>query len=302
MALLSKYRLSGAMVACASLVLAGIIFSERSNLADETIQIAGSYLKATHARDYATAYSFISAGDRRRWDEHTYVAAQGAREGFALRLARELAEAIELRVIETETRDDRARLTLGYKIPAADELSSLLFDWDQGKLNALGEADQQRLLNALEKMRNHGKRISIEGRETFNLVRENGEWKIFLDSASGVPVSFSSALPEDSAVEVDVLKRKVFARSDEPFDTILRIRNRSADYVVSRIEHRIAPEEVIDQIAMIACGFLRPLTLQPGETREVSSAYLLDEGISKNTPLHIIFEFKLQTLASHAQR
>ena len=90
-----------------------------------------------------------------------------------------------------------------------------------------------------------------------------------------------------------VLKRKLFAGTDEPFQTNLKIKNRGPREVVARIDHRIEPKEFAGHLAMIACGFLRPLTLQPGEEREVSSAYLLDPGFPKETPLSITFEFNL---------
>jgi hypothetical protein len=85
---------------------------------------------------------------------------------------------------------------------------------------------------------------------------------------------------------------------DEPFQTTLRLRNGGPRALVARIDHRIEPKEFSSRIAMIACGFLRPLTLNPGEEREVSSAYLLDAGFPKNTPLRITFEFTLANLPS----
>ena len=169
----------------------------------------------------------------------------------------------------------------------------LLYNWDQNKLNALSLAEQQRIIGALEKMRKAGNMITIEGRETFNLVKEDGRWKVFLDWASGIRVSFDAAVPLNNAIDVVVLKRKLFAGTDEPFQTNLKIKNRGPREVVARIDHRIEPKEFAGHLAMIACGFLRPITLQPGEEREVSSAYLLDPSFPKETPLSITFEFNL---------
>jgi cytochrome c oxidase assembly protein Cox11 len=107
-------------------------------------------------------------------------------------------------------------------------------------------------------------------------------------------------LPADSAVAVEVVTRKLFAGLDEPFQTSLKIRNRGEREVIARIEHRIEPKEYAGHIAMIACGFLSPMTLQPGETREVSSAYVLDPGFPKKTAFGITFKFDLASTSSAA--
>jgi hypothetical protein len=255
--------------------------------------VARSYFRATQARDYRGAYRFISSADQDLLDQESYLQAQFALRGFAAQLAKQLAADMEFRVVERETKGDRARLTLDYKVPAADEVSALLYNWDQDKLNALSRAEQQRIIGALEKMRKAGNMINMEGRETFNLIKEDGRWKVFLDWASGIKVSFNAALPSGSLVEVEVLKRELFANVDEPFQTNLKFWNRGRREVVARIDHIIEPRKFAGRIAMIACGFLRPLTLYPGEVREVSSAYLLDSGFPKATQLSITYEVKL---------
>jgi hypothetical protein len=260
---------------------------------EKSMEVARSYLGVTLARDYREAYRFISAADRRVANQEDYVQAQGGFSGFALQLAKMIAAQVEFRLVEQEIKGDGARLTLDYKVPAADEVSALLFNWDQDRLNALSLAEQQRIIGALEKMKKAGNMINIEGREILNLVKEDGRWKVFLDWASGIRVSFDAAVPLNNAIDVVVLKRKLFAGTDEPFQTNLKIKNRGPREIVARIDHRIEPKEFAGRIAMIACGFLRPLTLYPGEVREVSSAYLLDSSFPRDTTLSITFAFNL---------
>jgi hypothetical protein len=259
----------------------------------EALFVAESYFKASYARDFGAAYRHISSADRQVTNQVDYVHAQRSFSGFALELAKIVAAQTEFRLVEHEIKGDRARLILDYKVPAGDEISSRLFNWDQNKLNALSRAERQRIIDALERIKKARNVITTEGRETFNLVNEDGHWKIFLDWASGIPVSFDAVLPADSELEVEVLTRKLFAGFDEPFQTNLKIRNRGEREVVARIDHRIEPKEYAGHVTMIACGFLSPMTLQRGEEREVSSAYLLDPGIPKNTALRITFVFDL---------
>jgi hypothetical protein len=263
---------------------------------ENPVETARSYLKATQARDYREAYRFISSADRIILDQKSYLQTQMAFSGFAIELAGQLAADMEMRVIEQEIKDERARVTLDYKVPAADELSSLLYNWDQDKLDALDHAEQWRIMEALKKIKRNPNVITTEGRETFTLVKEEGHWRIFLDWASGIKISFDAVVPSSPAIEVEVLRRALFAGLDDPFQTSLRLRNPGRHEVIARIDHRIEPRQFTDRIAMIACGFLRPLTLNPGEEREVSSAYLLDAGFPKNTALRIIYQFNLESV------
>jgi hypothetical protein len=264
----------------------------------EPSAVARSYFRARLARDYETAYNHISAADRRLLAQTGYASSQERFSGFALHLAKMVAAQTEFRILEHEISSQRARLFFDYKTPAADELAAVLFDWDQDKLNSLSSVQRRRLIRAVAAMKTAPSAISTEGRETLTLVNENGDWKIFLDWASGVPISFDAMVPENSNVAVDVLVRRLFAGADEPFQTSLKIKNRSRHEVTARIDHRIEPQEYAERVTMIACGFLRPLVLQPGEDRLVSSAYLLDPGTPKSTALKITFEFNLANSTS----
>jgi cytochrome c oxidase assembly protein Cox11 len=280
---------------------AALKFLPSRRSAESALGAARSYLKALHTRDYREAYNLISSADRIILDQQSYLQGQVERRGFAMQLARQLAADMEIRIIEQETQKDRARLTVEYKVPADDELSFLLYSWDEAKLNALSRAERQRIIDLLESMKKSRNLITTGGRETLTLVREGGHWKIFLNWASAIKVSFAAAVPRDNAIEVEVLRRTLFASLDEPFQTSLKLRNPGQRAFIARITHRVEPTEFSDRVAMIACGFLRPLTLNPGEEREVSSAYLLDSNFPKNTPLAITFEFSLVESAPRAR-
>jgi hypothetical protein len=272
-------------------------FTDRHSV-ENPLNVARSYVGAIHARDYREAYSFLSSGDKLAMDQHGHPHGELAPVGFAMQLAKQLSAGLEIRVIEQEIKSDWARFTLNYKLPATDEISLLLFNWDQDKLNALSRSERQRVRNALGKLKKAPNAITMESRETFDLIKENGHWKIFFNWAAQTPVTFAAALPANSGVEVEVLQRRLFAGTDEPFQTSLKIRNRGERETIARIEHRIEPKAYAGRLAMIACGFLRPLTLDPGEEREVSSAYLLDSDFPKNTPLQITFNFDLANAPS----
>jgi hypothetical protein len=289
------------LVALVGLTIPLLLFLADRKLSRDPIDIAKAFYKASYARDFAAAYAHVSAVDRKILDQPAYIYGEGSLSGFARELAKRFADQAEFQVVEREIDVDRARVALDYKVPASDQLSALLLNWDQDKLNTLPHSEQQRIIDALGKLEKDPTRISIEGRETFNLIKENGRWKIFLDWASGINVSFDAALPVHNALEVEFLKREIFTSKDEPFQSNLKIRNRSQREIVARIDHRIEPKEFASHITMVACGFLSPLTLRPGEEREVSSAYLLDSDFPRNTKLSIAYKFNLES-PSHTLR
>jgi hypothetical protein len=259
---------------------------------EKPFDVVKTYLKASYARDYQKAYAYISSQDQLVWNEKSYASQSGSFTGFALELAQTLAASMEVWIIEAQSGPDRAHYKIGYRVPTADELSSLLFDWDPDKLNALSRPRQEQLLDTLGKMKNDGKMIMIEGQEIFDLVLDKGGWKVFLDWASGIKVTFKVDSTESSEVEARFVQSELIVKKDEPFQVDLKINNRSKRPIVARIVHHIEPQDMENHIDMIACGALRPLELQPGDVQEISSAYLIKDGLATGSKVAITYELK----------
>ena len=83
-------------------------------------------------------------------------------------------------------------------------------------------------------------------------------------------------------------------KKTNPSRSISKIKNRSKRPIVARIVHHVEPRDMENHIDMIACGALRPLALQPGEVQEISSAYLIKDGLATGTKIGITYEFKLE--------
>jgi hypothetical protein len=267
---------------------------------NDAFAVVQSYLKASYARDYPTAYRYISSQDQRVWDGKSYARQFGSLSGFALELAQRLADSMEIRVINRQISSDRAHYEVGYQVPTADEVSPLLFDWDQDKLNALSRPQQVQLLEALEKIKKNGKMVTIKGQETFVLIAEGGHWRIFYDWASANKVSFTVALPHSAGIDAQLLNDELLVKKDEPFQIAIKVKNRGKQAVVARIIHHIEPSAVENSIEMIACGALLPLVLQPEDTQEISMAYLIRERIRPGMKLTVTYELKLEPMRSNS--
>jgi hypothetical protein len=268
-------------------------------LSEEPLRVVEAYLKASYARDYPKAYLYISSQDQRVWDEKSYALQNGSLNGFALELAQKLAESMKIWVIDQQRSSDRARYTIGYQVLTADELSSLLYDWDADKLNALSRPRQEQLLANLEKMKKDQKMITIKGQETFDLIADEGGWKIFYDWASDTKVRFKMLLPPSARIDAQLLNSQFLVKKDEPFQITLKIKNQGQRAVVARIVHHVEPRNMENNIDMIACGALQPLELQPGEIQEISSAYVVKDGARAGAKIAITYEFHLESLPSN---
>jgi hypothetical protein len=279
----------------ALLALPSFYFCSADHLKKDPLPVVRAYLEATYARDFERAYRHISRRDQRIKAKEAYVRERGPYSGFTLDLASRLAQGMEIGVVDREQLPDRARITVRFKLPAPEDLSPLVYGWDSAKLNSLPPNQQKRLLETLEEKQKNKSLIVIESRETFDLVDEEGEWRLLFDWAAGVKVTFHASVPSSSGIEARLSEREVIARVGEPFQIILKVKNRGRREALVRVDHLFEPKEIAAHVELIMCGFLLPFELWPGSEREFSSAYLLEGGLGADVrQLAITYEFKPQ--------
>ena len=260
---------------------------------DTAFEVVKGFLRATRARDLDTSYRYISSLDRSVRDKNAYLRSEENFSGFSLDLSKRLAASMDVWVIEHELGSTKARFEVGYRAPTADEMAAQLFNWNPEKLNALSPTEQTGIVESMEKLKKTGKMITIEGRETLNLVSEKDGWKIFLDWRSRYRVLIKTRQARIPELAVRFLRNDLLVRHEEPFQIDLKITNRTSRAIVVRLNHLFEPRQVEKNIDMIACGSLVPLSLRSHETQQISSAYLLRGNIALKTPVEIIYDFTL---------
>jgi hypothetical protein len=138
----------------------------------EAAQVLTQYLKAVYARDFSQAYQLISLQDQALKKEHVYVRERGAFSGFPLEVTRKLAEAIQIRPIQEYSGEDGAtHIRVAYKVPDANAVAPLVFDWDEERLSSVSDTERRKILDALEHLTRGGGLQMIEGQEAFALVK-----------------------------------------------------------------------------------------------------------------------------------
>src|SRR5574341_2094883 len=110
---------------CSFLALPPLIWFTISgpNAPHEPAHSLEQYLKLTYARDFRSAYRFISAEDQRLKKSNEYESERGPFTGFALEVARKLAGLIEMHPLSSEWIGSRQRVSVAMKLPDANSVA-----------------------------------------------------------------------------------------------------------------------------------------------------------------------------------
>jgi hypothetical protein len=259
----------------------------------EPISVAQAYLRATYARDYIDAYRYLSSEDRRVKDLNRYVQQKGAYYGFTLEAAKKLAEFIDIKPITKAESQNRVQVIVHFKAPDLGKISPLVLGWNTYQLNLLPVPERKKIIENIEK-KNHERSLEMrEGEEKLELIRDGNEWRIFLNWAAGVKIPFRLVLSAAPELEVNVSPPEVAIQPGDVFEVFLKIKNRSSRPLIVRIGHLVEPQAVADYFDFVECGFLLPVTLQPGE-QEYSGRYMLRGSIPESIhQLSLTYDFKL---------
>lgn len=263
----------------------------------ETVPVAIRYLKATYARDFREAYVFISSDDRRMRDEESYIRERGAFDGFPSELAKKLAGFIKATPVEEKIDGDRAHLKLHVTFPDANKLSAHLLGWDEERLNKLSAKERREIIGTLDRWRKDNKIPTDEAERDFELVREDKDWRIFLDWAAGVRLSLNTVVPGSSLLEAWPVLKEVTVGRGKLFYVSFKVRNLSNRALSTWIIHHVEPKEVDKYLELVECNLLLPVTVQPGREVQYPSSYLLrgdvPEGMKR---FKVTYEFKVEEL------
>ena len=142
----------------------------------------------------------------------------------------------------------------------------------------------------------HDKKLPmIEGEEEFILVKENSQWRVFLNWATGVKVKFATIVPSDGTIAAEPLTRETIARSGEPFTIGFKVKNQASNDVHIRIVHLVDPTKLKQYLDLVECALLLPVRLRPGEEQVYNSTYLVRGDLPDGTrALDVTYEFKVE--------
>ena len=225
------------------------------------------YLRAVYARDYRSAYAFLSATDRQYKTEEEYLRENVSFSGVTLQLARKLAELVELRKVQTERRGDRATLRFTAVLPDgnAASLQALFLEFDEDRLRRLSKEEVSRIEEKLEAMKTQGRVPMLEGEERAELQRERGRWTVRANWDQAIAVHFTAEVKAGLAWEFRPVQETVLAQPGETLQAFYTIKNLSDQPITAKARHRDEPKELAAKyLEIIQCFCFIQQTLAPG--------------------------------------
>jgi hypothetical protein len=266
--------------------------AERAADMRDSMAVIRNYVRATYARDFVAAYRFISAEDRKVRDVNRYVQQRGPYSGFILDAARKLGEFIEVEILNAQESPRGVRMVIKYRVPDPQRIAPLLLNWDPRRLNSLPAAERKQIIDALDKRQQEDSLEMSEGTETFELIREADEWRVFLNWAAGVKIPLKLDLSKSPDLDVALSKNEFVLQPGDLFEIVLRIKNRAQQTVTVRIGHLVEPSPIADYLDFVQCGFLLPVTVQPDKEQEFSGTYMLRGSLPEGVRgLNLTYDF-----------
>jgi len=266
-----------AMLGLGGLAIGLIFLTRQSQSLSSPEAIARQYLSSLYAQDYSRAYDFISAADQAHKSREEYIRESNGFTGFSLEASRQLASYIEYPEIETDGQGDHLIVTVQFIVPDgnAPAVKEILSAPSQSS-EVLSDAERSTLLKRLDDLHDNGQIPTIEGEQSFELVKEETGWRIFENWAEGVQVHFSGEVKDGLPWEFEPLQDVVIAKPGETLQTVYRVKNLADQTVIAKARHMDKPEEYLEFLDIIQCFCFLQQTLRPGEEAELPLVFRVE--------------------------
>ena len=144
------------------------------------LTVLQAYLAAVYARDYATAYQWISEADQRSKSSAHYEQDNQPFKGASLVLAQRLAREMVIQEAVVERQGDRATVRTTLSLPAgnADDVSRLLLA--PGGFEEAPRDELEERMAKLDSLIASGQLPRLEAEDTWTLVRDPTGWRMLL--------------------------------------------------------------------------------------------------------------------------
>lgn len=238
-----------------------------------------AYVQAVYARDYPTAWEFISAEDKDVKSQQAYLSENISFMGLEQELAYTLAGWIQFTGTHVQIDGNRATVTTHVKAPNGNQAEVYEILQAAKREEALTDSERQVLLDRLQALYVGGQLEFLEGEQMFTLVREWAGWLMRLGWADAVVVKLTAEVSPDLPWEFYPLQTEVHALPGETLTAVYRATNYSDQAITGKARHIILPEENEQYFASIQCFCFIQQTLNPGETIDMKLIFRLDYDI-----------------------
>lgn len=235
--------------------------------------VALAYARAVYARDYATAWEFISAGDKEMKSREAYLAENVSYAGLKQELAYTLAGWLQFTETEIEIGDDRAAVTTRYRAPNGNQRQVYDILQAAGREKERSDDEGEALFQRLEAMYAAGEIEILEGEQTFELIREWTGWHIIMGWDETVVVRLTAEVSPELPWEFYPLQEEVRALPGEFLVATYRATNLSDRTSTGKARHFVLPEAYEPHFDTVQCFCFIQQTLDPGESVDLTLSF-----------------------------
>jgi len=287
-------RISWGAVLAWSLVLVTIQLSEATRPAAPE-EMVKTYLRAVYAREYGAAYDWISLEDRKVKTKEEYLRENGAFSGAPLELARTLASLVRFENTKVAITGDRATVTGKVIYPNANDpaIQDMFLEFDEERLAALSPAERAARVDQLRQMARSGRLPVIVGEhEQWELIREDGSWRVFLNWAGALIVRFEGIIQAGLPWEFTPVQPVVRATPGETLQTFYRVKNLGDRRITGKARHIIDPPEEAGYLEIVTAFCFLQQTLNPAEGQELPVVFRVNPEVPESIrEIRVRYEF-----------
>jgi len=248
----------------------------------------GGYARAVYARDYPSAYDYLSADDWKAVSREAFVAQYGSFEGVQLAVSRHLAGIIEFQNPQVAEVGDSATITFHVRVPDgnAPAVAAIL---DQASADG---ADTASLGAEVDALLRSGELLFLEGDQTFELKRTSGRWGVDLRLREAALVTLTAGVQAGLPWKFEPLQTSARLLPGDRILAQYRVKNLSNQTLTGKADEDTFPETLADKLYFYQCFCMIQLTLAPGEEQTLSVVVALTEPLATDQKeLQVHYDF-----------
>lgn len=254
-----------------------------------------NYLRALYARDTDTAYALLSRLDQAEKSLEHYRDENGSFSTAALTLSKQLSQSISIDELDLAFTGDRAVATLAVTLPNANDqsLKKIVSGFDARQLSKLSASELESRRTQLQALADTGKLPVIQSTgEQWELVRENGQWRVLENWLDSIVVEFDSIVMGELGWQFEPLRTHVLASPGQTVAMAYRATNIGPTATTGKARHIIGPDADASHLEIVSCFCFLEQTLAPGEEIEMPMVFRVDfEAPESIRAFDILYEF-----------
>lgn len=285
-----------------TLLLMAVLGGPARSANDEQAAVTKSldqYLRASYARDADQAYQFLSQADQAVKSLADYRTENGDYADFTLQLAKSLASRIELSDIVVTITGERASVNFNAALPDANHpsLQEIVQGFDSDRLELLDDDAKADRIKRLQKISSSDQFAVLESvGEQWEMVFENGEWRVFVNWADAIEVLFDSTVSESLGWEFYPTRQRILAQPGQTVQMSYHARNIGKFTSTGKARHTIGAENVAEHLEIIACFCFLEQILEVGESAELPLVFRVDYEVPEDVQSFTVrYDFFLES-------